>query len=44
MKTDREKILNAKDLEPVWAASGLVTLQVTAAILITHKLKQHSLY
>ena len=37
MKTDRQKILNAKGLEPVLADSGLVTLQATATILITHK-------
>ena len=37
METDRQKTLNAKDLEPVLAASGFVTSQATAAILITHK-------
>ena len=37
MGTDRQKILNAKDFEPVLAASVSVTLQATAAILITHK-------
>ena len=34
---DRQKILNTKGWEPVLAAFGLVTLQATAAILITHK-------
>ena len=44
MKKERQKVLNAKGMEPVLAAYGLATLQATASILITHKttLRSHS--